>query len=215
MSTHPLIQYFISQGVPLATIVLLLMLPIVATVIAFFRQIIGIKAFGIYTPLIITFALVATGLKYGIAIFTSVILIGMIMRFLLKRLRLLYLPRVAITLSAVAFIMLAILVISGYFRRTGLAAVSIFPLLIMITIVEKFIAAQIEKGSRTAIILAVETLAISLAGFYIASWKSLASFIIMYPWVILLVIPLNIFLGKWTGLRLSEYWRFREIIKKT
>jgi len=35
-----------------------------------------------------------------------------------------------------------------------------------------------------------------------------------YPWIILLSVPINIFLGKWTGLRLSEYLRFKEVIKK-
>jgi len=35
-----------------------------------------------------------------------------------------------------------------------------------------------------------------------------------YPWVVLFTIPFNIFLGKWTGLRFSEYWRFRDVLKK-
>ncbi len=57
----------INQGVSEEAIILLLMLPIVATIIAFSRQVIGIKGFGIYTPLIISFAFLATGLKYGLA----------------------------------------------------------------------------------------------------------------------------------------------------
>lgn len=218
MSTiSPLVNYFASQGVPLETIILILMLPIVATVIAFFRQVIGIKAFGIYTPLIITLAFLAmgvNGVKYGIIIFVSVIFIGMITRFILKKFRLLYLPRVAITLSVVAFSILAILVFGGSLHRTGLAAVSIFPLLIMIAIVEKFVAAQIEKGNRTAILLAIETLIISLIGYYLASWDILISVIVAYPWLVVFTLPINFILGKWTGLRLSEYYRFREILKK-
>ena len=154
--------YLISQGVPIDTIVMLLMLPIIVTLIAFFRQVIGIKAFGIYTPLIITFAFLATnGLRYGVAIFFAVILTGMAMRFALKPFRLLYLPRVAIMLTVVSLIILVMLVFGGNMRRTGLASVSIFPILIMITLVEKFVAVQIEKGNKTALILAFETLIIS------------------------------------------------------
>jgi len=59
----------INQGVPKETLVFLLMLPIVAIVISFARQVIGIKGFGIYTPLIITFAFLVTGLKYGLIFF--------------------------------------------------------------------------------------------------------------------------------------------------
>jgi hypothetical protein len=210
----PLIIYFVNQGVPIDTVILLLMFPIIVTFIAFFRQVIGIKAFGIYTPSIITFAFLATGIKYGVIIFLSVILVGMLTRLALKRLRMLYLPRIAITLSIVAFSILFLLVLGGAFQRTGLAAVSIFPILIMITIEEKFITAQIEKGSRTALILAMETLIISVAGYYLASWSVFIGIIIKYPWLVLLTIPINIFMGKWTGMRLSEYFRFREVLKK-
>ncbi len=214
MNISPIVNYFVNQGVPIDTVVLLLMLPIIATLIAFLRQVVGIKAFGIYTPSIIIFAFLATGLKYGIAIFVSVIVVGMLARYLLKKLRILYLPRVAITVTIVTLVILGILVLGGSQHRTGLAAVSIFPLLIMITIVEKFVAAQIEKGNRTAMILAVETLIISVLGFFIAKWQFLIYLLIAYPWIILLTIPINILLGKWTGLRLSEYFRFKEILKK-
>jgi hypothetical protein len=213
----PSINYFVSQGVPLETIILVLTLPIIATMIAFFRQVVGIKAFGIYTPLIVTFAFLAmgvNGIKYGVIIFVSVIFIGMVTRFILKKFRLLYLPRVAITLSVVAFSILAILIFGGSLHRTGLAAVSIFPLLIMIAIVEKFVAAQIEKGNKTAILLAVETLVISLIGYYLASWDILRGAIMACPWLVLLTLPINFVLGKWTGLRFAEYFRFREILKK-
>jgi hypothetical protein len=211
----PLINLFIHQGVPLETIHLVLVLPIIATLIVFLRQVLGIKAFGIYTPLLITFAFLATnGLRYGIAIFASVVLVGMLSRFLLKPLRILYLPRVAIMLSIVAVFMLIFLAFGGSLRRTGLAAVSIFPILIMITLVEKFIAVQIEKGSKVAVLLATETMIISIIGYYVATWKYLIDILTVYPWLVLLTIPVNILIGKWTGLRITEYFRFKEIMKK-
>ncbi|MFA6386838.1 MAG: 7TM domain-containing protein [Candidatus Paceibacterota bacterium] len=210
----PIVSYFVNQGVPLVTAILLLMFPIIATMIAFLRQVVGIKAFGIYTPSIIIFAFFATGIKYGVALFVSVILVGMAVRFILKRFRMLYLPRIAITLSTVALAMLVMLALGGSLQRTGLAAVSIFPLLIMITLVEKFIATQIEKGNKTAFYLALETLVISIAGYYLLKWGFLVRFVVAYPWIILLTIPINIILGKWTGLRISEYLRFREVFKK-
>ncbi len=216
MSTiNPVIAFFTHQGVPLETVTLILMLPLVATFIAFLRQVIGIKAFGIYTPLIITFAFLATnGLKYGIAIFAAVILSGLLMRFALRPLRLLYLPRVAIMVSVVAIVVLLMLTVGGSQQRTGLASVSIFPLLIMILLVEKFIAVQIEKGNRVAMILTFETLLISVFGYFIVTSAYLSALLQTHPWIILLVVPVNILLGKWTGLRLTEYFRFRNVIEK-
>ena len=214
---HSFVQLAVSEGVPLQTVSLLLMLPLVATMVAFFRQVVGIKAFGIYTPSIVTFAFLAfdpKGLKYGIAIFVAVIFVGMASRYALKRFRLLYLPRVAITLSLISFAMFAILIVGGYFQRTGLAAVSIFPLLIMITLAEKFVAVQIEKGSRVALLLAGETLLISLVGYALVSSTSIMNAILAFPWLVLLTIPVNVALGKWTGLRLVEYVRFYKILSR-
>jgi hypothetical protein len=217
MQYHSFINFIVEQGVPLQTVALLLMLPIVVTLVAFFRQVIGIKAFGIYTPSIITFALLAfdpNGLKYGIAIFISVIAVGTLSRLLMKQFRLLYLPRVAMTVSIVSLSILGVLVIGGMFQRTGLAAVSIFPLLIMITLAEKFVATQIEKGSRIALILAVETLVISVTGYFLVSWDALVTLILSHPWIVLVTFVINFSLGKWTGLRITELLRFRTIIKR-
>lgn len=214
IAISPVITFFLNQGVPFETVIMLLVLPIIATFIAFLRQVVGIKAFGIYAPLIVTFAFLATnGLKYGITIFVTVLFAGMLMRFVLKPFRLLYLPRVAIMLTAVAMFILSVLILGGEFRRTGLASVSIFPILIMITLVEKFVTVQIEKGDKVAIILAIETLIISVLGFFIANSETLIRFLALYPWTVLFTIPVNIVLGKWTGLRVSEYFRFRKIMK--
>jgi len=207
-------QYMINQGVPQETIVLLLMLPIVATIIAFARQIIGIKGFGIYTPLIIAFAFLVTGLKYGLAFFVVILVVGTLMRLLVKKIRLLYLPRMAIVLSVVALAILLLFLIGAYTEQKGLILAPVFAILIMITLVEKFVVAQIEQGARGAIILTTETLILSIICYWIASWSWLQNLALLYPiWIILISIAINILLGKWTGLRLSEYFRFREVIK--
>ena len=214
---HPIINFFVTEGVPAQTVYLLLMLPVIATLVAFFRQIVGIKAFGIYTPSIITFAFLAfgeKGLKYGIAIFLTIIVVGMLSRYLLRYFRLLYLPRVAITLSIVSLAVLLILAFGGSIQRTGLASVDIFPLLIMITLAEKFVSTQIEQGSKTALVLAVETLVISIIGYFIVSRPFIANFILQHPWVILFTFLVNIGLGKWTGLRLIELLRFRHLLNQ-
>lgn len=216
MPYHPIVTFFVEAGVPLETVYLLLMLPVIATLVAFSRQIIGVKAFGIYTPSIITFAFLAfgeKGLKYGVAIFLAVLGVGILSRYLLRSIRLLYLPRVAITLSIISLVILGILALGASLKRTGLAAVDIFPLLIMITLTEKFVATQIEQGSKTALVLAFETLVISIIGYFIVSQEWLRDFFLHYPWAILLTLLINIGLGKWTGLRLIELIRFRNILR--
>jgi len=208
-----IIQLIASQGVSIETIYLILALPFIATLIAAFRQLIGIKSFGIYTPLVLTFAFWAVGLKYGLAIFITIFITGTVVRYILRNFRLLYMPRMAIVLTVISLAILAILAIGGYLNKTGLAATSILPILILITLIEKFISTQVEKGFRTATILSIETLAISIAGYYFIIWDQFRNLVLEHPEYILLLFFINVFLGRWTGLRLSEYLRFREVIK--
>lgn len=212
-SLHPLIHFSLDQGVPLETIRFLLLLPFVVTLIAFFRQIIGIKAFGIYTPTLIVFSFLAVGLKYGIAIYISVILISTLVRFILKQFRLLSLSRIAITLTVVSFGLFWLLLLGAFVQRTGFASVSIVPLIIMIVLSEKFISTQMEKNTKIAIFISLQTLIISILTLYVVQTSILTNFLFNYPWIIILTIPLNIFFGKWTGLRLNEYFRFRSLLK--
>ncbi|QQS61798.1 MAG: hypothetical protein IPN70_02675 [Candidatus Moraniibacteriota bacterium] len=210
---HPWILNIISHNVPEETVLHLLLLPFVVTLVAFFRQVFGIKAFGIYTPTLITFSFLVVGVKYGVAIFATVILVGMISRFLLKKFRLLYLPRVAITLTFISFVILLLLALSGSVQRTGFAAMSIAPIIIMIALVEKIIVTQMEKGTKEAFIVSGQTLLISLVSYYFTSIPSFQTLLLASPWIVFLTIVLNIAVGKWTGLRISEYWRFRDILK--
>jgi hypothetical protein len=75
------------------------------------------------------------------------------------------------------------------------------------------VATQIEKGSRVAFLLALETLVISVAGYFLISWDRLTALLLAYPWLVLFTFLINIALGKWRGLRLTEYFRFAKILR--
>ncbi len=219
---NPLIELIYSQGLPEQMVVVLLLFPIIATFVVLLRQVFGLQAFGIYTPTIITVVFMAMAhkslddLAYPIAIYIFVIVIGMLMRFVFKKLRLLYLPRVALNLTIITFSVLFILTIAGSF---GMTEFSFFPILILITIVEKFVLVQIEKGTKVAASLAFETLFIAIIGYLIMTpitpiGQYISIGVQEYPYLILFIIPVNLILGKWTGLRVTELIRFKEILKK-
>ncbi|MCD6283706.1 hypothetical protein J7J12_00415 [bacterium] len=201
------IQNNIQQNIPM----LLMMIPVIGTIIAFARQVIGIKGFGIYIPLLLTISFFGMGLNYGLLMFITVLLTGTGLRLLLKKPRLLYLPRIAIILTLITLIVFLILQIKFLNK---IYSRNILSILIMIALAEKFINAQIERGKRGAFILTSETIGLSILCYYIANFKLLQNIISAYPiYVILTILLINVFLGKWTGLRISEYFRFREAIR--
>lgn len=207
------INYLINKGVNQDTIFLLLILPIVATLISFGRQIVGVKAFGIYVPSIMTLSFVVTGLRYGVLIFLVLLAAATLARIAARRLRILYLPRMAIVLTAVSFTIIGLLWVSAYFGETSILALSIFPVLVMMILTEKFVEVQIEQGNRQAIILTTETLVLATLSYFIVTWEEFTTVILGYPELVLLTVVINILLGRFSGLRIVEYFRFRKLLK--
>lgn len=217
---HPIqyaIRHALDQGVPIDNIVLLLLLPLVAAVIAAARHLIGLRGFGIFLPAALSAVFVATGPIVGIGLFLVIITISTLSRMFLRRakVKLQYLPRMALILLVVVLGVLAVLFFAPqFFGRRELAEVSIFPVLILVLLSEDFARAQLGKSIRVAMSLTVETLILALISFTFLSFVPLQEFAVLSPEIyLLLVLALDLFLGKYPGLRVLEVWRFRKLIK--
>lgn len=205
----------IASGVPENTIVMLLLLPIVATVIAATRQIIGIRGFGIFLPAALSITFVAIGPILGIILFTAIVLISTIVRIITRKLKLKlqYLPRMALILWFVSFGILGILFASPILKYKPLLNVSIFPVLVLTLLVEDFTKIQLGKSFKTAIGLTSQTLILSLISYLFLTSIPLQRFVLLNPEVALLTtFVIDIILGKYLGLRFIEYYRFRKLI---
>jgi phage baseplate assembly protein gpV len=207
------LSYLINHGVPVSSIVLILMLPVIATILSFTRQFVGIKAFGLITPTLTTLSFLVMGLRYGLIVFAAVLLAGTLTRLLLRGLRLLYLPRMALVMTSVSLSILILLGIGVTIDPAQILAFSVFPALILMILAEEFIAVQFKSGAKSAFTITAWTVALSILGYYIVSWELLRILLLSYPELILLTIPINILLGRWSGLRLTEYIRFRQLLR--
>ncbi len=208
-----LVGYMVEQGVPLNSIYLILILPVIATLVAFTRQVVGFKSLGIYTPSIIAVLFLYTGLKYGLAIFFLTLVVGTVGRIVARKIKIAYLPRMAIVLSMIFLAVFVAFVLGAYFQKTGLLEMTVFPILVMVLLTEKFISVQIERGNKGAAMLVLETLVVVVGCYYLANWHVLRTFLLSYPEMVLLTLLVNYVVGKWTGLRLLEMYRFRKVIK--
>lgn len=207
-----LVNYMLTHGVSSRTIIMLLSLPLIATMLAFLKQVIGITTFGLYLPSVIALSFLALGPAVGIAFLLFILITGYGVRAFTRRWRMLYIPKVAIIITVVSFTLLLLLGIGAYFGLT-LSGDTIFILLIMSTISESFLNLKTEEGLISAIIAIAETILAALLCVLIVEWSVLRAAILAYPELILLTLLINIFLGRYTGLRLVEYFRFREVFK--
>jgi len=207
-----LVNYMVARGVSSEMIILLLMLPVILMIVTFLKQVVGVTTFGLYTPAVITLSFIALGLKIGLALLLIILVAGYAMRALMAPYRLLYIPKIALILTVTSLILLLVLA-AGAALGITLAPDTIFILLIMTTLSEEFMSVKAEMGLRSAIFAVAETVGVSLLSFVIVQLDVLQSLIIAYPELIILTLVANIMMGRWTGLRLSEVVRFREIFK--
>lgn len=205
-----------ASGVPVNTIVLLLLLPITTFAIAFTRNIIGVRGFGIFLPAALSVVFVATGPVVGIGLFLAIVLVSTAVRMILRRLKvkLQYLPRMAFILWAVVVGVLGILFLAPVIRFPDLANVSIFAVLVLVLLAEDFIRVQLGKSAKTAFSLTFETLILSLVSYAFLTLKPLQAYVLLNPEISLLATgAADILLGKYTGLRIMEFYRFRKLIR--
>ncbi len=207
-----LVNSMLIQGVSSQSIVLLLMLPVIATILAFLRQVVGVTTFGLFAPSIVALSFLALGVQVGLLFLVFIVATGYLTRAAMQRFRLLYIPKVAIILTAVSITLLILLSIGAAFRII-LSPDSIFILLILSTLGESFLTAKTEKGFRGAVISVGQTILSALLCVLIVRWPSFQSLILAYPELVLLTLLINIVLGRWTGLRIVEYFRFRELFR--
>lgn len=213
-----------TSNIPESTVMLLLMLPIVATLISFIRNVIGLKTFGIYAPIVLTFAYyelgvigendvsnLISGLKYGLTLTIIVFISAALSHLITRKVRLHYLPKMSIVLGFVAFTVLGALALGSTFDKIGFISVDILPLLLIITVAEQFISLYIKKGGKSAVVLSIYTVLGSVFAYSLISFEAFQDLILRYPWISVLTLLLNIVIGKWTGLRVSEYFRFDTI----
>ena len=107
-------------GLPIRTqavYAVLLTIPIGAFVMVILRNIVGLESFGTFLPVLVALSFRETELIWGLALFTLLVSLGLSIRFLLERLRLLLVPRLTAVLIVVVILMLMVSVLA---HRLGL-----------------------------------------------------------------------------------------------
>lgn len=204
--------FLIQNGIPELVLAWLFMLPIIISLTVVGRQIIGIKGFGISAPILIGFAFFATGLPAGIIIFLTMLAAGYITKYALSKVRLLYLPKLTLILFGIILAVSALAPFLPY-REAIHFPQAAFSFIILIFSAEQFSSILMERGSRKMVAVALETLIMSVAIFYLLTWSWFQNVALTYPlFIMAAAIVINLSLGKWTGLRVSEYIRFKDII---
>jgi hypothetical protein len=204
----------VEGGVPANTIVLVLLFPVVVAIIAASRHLIGLRGFGIFVPAMLSVAFVATGVPAGIFLFLAILGVATVGRHVVRSLHLQYLPRMALLLWFVSLGVFGVLLLAPVLQFEALARVDIFSILILMLLAENFIEVQYGKSPKEAKELAIETIILAMISSLVLSLEFMQRFALLHPeWLILSVAGFNLFMGRYAGLRLVEYQKFKKLMK--
>lgn len=190
---------------------LLLLLPVGSLMVAAFRNLIGVTTIGIFMPILLALAFRETGLSWGLAYLAGIVMVGVIVRRLLNRLKLLMIPRLATVLTVVVAMMIGLIFLGSRFGIHSALSVGLFPLVIISTTVERFFVLQSEDGTAAALRESGNTAAVAACGFLLFQWRWLGKLLFVYPELLLVVVACLMLLGRYSGYRLMELRRFRSL----
>jgi len=192
---------------------LMLLLPLGALITAIFRNIIGIRTLGTFAPALLAMSFIYAAWGTGLVILISVLMAGYVGRSLLDPLHLLMVPRSSIVLTIIIlFVVFGVSVIDYMAPASGVRAV-LLPLVILTILIERFFVTSEEDGATFAVQLVVGTFVVAAFCYLILSWEEIGQILLIYPELHFFTIAAFIWIGRYSGYRLVELWRFRDMVK--
>jgi hypothetical protein len=189
------------------------LLRVVLMVVVLFRNVVGLPTFGTFLPALLAAAAGETGALWGVIAVVIVVGVVALVRGVFHRLQLLHSPLLAILLAAVSVTILVTSLLAERFGRGPLVFITVFPIAVLAITAERFYLALAERGAGAATRELAGTLAVMLGCYLVMNSLALQALVIGFPEVLLLVVAANVYLGRWVGVRLVEYVRFRRLVR--
>lgn len=199
-------------GLPLQTqevYRLLLTVPIGIFLLVVLRNVVGLKTFGTFMPVLIALAFRETQLLWGVILFSSVVAVGLLVRFYLEELKLLLVPRLATVVIVVILTMTLISVVSYKLEFERGLSVALFPIVILSMTIERMTVVWDERGPREAFTQAAGSFFVAVLCYLLMNLEVVKHWVFVFPECLLLVLAGTLALGRYSGYRLVELPRFR------
>lgn len=191
---------------------ILLLVPVGAFVVVIMRNVVGVTTFGTFMPILIALAFRETKLLWGIILFTTLVALGVSLRFYLERLKLLLVPRLAAVLIIVILLMAAVSVITHKLGLERGLSVALFPMVILAMTIERMSVSWDESGPREALTAGLGSLVVAIIGYLVMTHPLPGYLVFVFPELLLVLLAATLLMGRYTGYRLSELRRFRSTL---
>ena len=91
-------------------------------------------------------------------------------------------------------------------------SIALFPMVILAMTIERMSLVWEEHGPQEAIMQGLGSLLVAALGYLVMSNELLGHVVFVFPELLFVLLGVTLVLGRYTGYRLSEFWRFRSVI---
>lgn len=186
----------------------ILLVPMGVLIVVILRILIGIRTMGTFMPVLFALAFIQTSLLNGLIMFFVIVFSGLFIRFYLSRLRLLLVARISAVIIVVIAIMSLMSIISYKLGLTQVLSVTFFPMIILSWTIERMSILWEEEGGREVWIQGSGSLLVAVLAYFAMMNEYAAYLFFSFPELLLVVLAVIILIGRYTGYRLSELFRF-------
>jgi hypothetical protein len=191
----------------------LLLLPVAALVCCVVRVFIGLHTYGTFAPALLGLSFREVESAAGVFVLVVVLSIGWLARRGLARLNLLQVPRSAVMLTIVVGLLCAYVIYSNARGRPVAQVIPFLPLVIVTALIERFWTTEEEDGTAAAVRTMAATLLTAGIVFVIVRWETILRTLVDHPESLGLVVAAQMMLGRYTGYRITELYRFRDLAR--
>jgi len=192
----------------------LLLIPVAALVVVFMRVVVGISTSGTFMPILIALALIQTTLLVGLSMFLLVVGVGLWIRTYLSHLNLLLVARVASVVIVVILLMAVVAIVSYKLGIDQALTVTFFPTIILAWTIERMSILWEEEGGHEVLVQGSGSLSVAVLAYLVMSNRYVEHLTFNFPELLITLLGVILLLGKYTGYRLSELYRFRAMKKR-
>lgn len=205
--------FLISTGISSNFLYLLLAIPIVATIVLFSKEIIGVQSFNLFITTLSVLAFISTGLVLGLIITFFILFFDYIIKYFIKDLKLHYTSKIAVVISIASLSIILSLYLAHSFLGIN-TDISIYSVLILILLADSLSFTKINKGERKGNIIYIETIAITVISYLLIANDFSKMILLKYPYISIIAIIADIYIGRFSSLRVREFYRFRNVNKE-
>jgi len=183
----------------------ILFVPFGATLVVFFRLMLGIRLLGPFRSILIAIAFQITGILPGLVFLALVVGVVVFIRPQTKAIRLPYFARVSVILSAVASIMILVLLSGAWLDIESLCRLAYFPIIALCLTGEGFARTLSKEGLKSAVWRGAATVLVAIIITFFSQIDGLRSMFLYYPELLICQIGCIVVIAEFFDLRLFSF----------